>query len=139
MTLPLSYPDAELVMMAIHAPLGSVAAWIPPDPEPGLIVVQRMGGGPDAEDQTDYPQMRVMYYGATRQEAMTLSRDGERLVMAHKGRCVRSPGQPADGVLVDTAGIDVNGTLDQDLDPDDRRVTKNYFLGLRRQFHLADA
>lgn len=142
MTLPLAYPDAELVMMAIHGHEpgnDTVGTFIQNDPEPGDIVVQRIGGGPDAEDQTDYPLFRVLYYGETRADAMQLSRDGERLVMAHKGRCIRRPGHPMDGILVDYATIEVNGTMDPDLDPDDRRVVKNYSLGLRRQYHLAEA
>ena len=141
MTLPLAYPDAEKVMMAIHGhrpgdPENMVSTWIPADPEPGQVVVQRIGGGPDAEDQTDYPIFRVLYYGETRDGAMDLSRLGEQRVMAHKGRCIRAPGHPADGVLVDYASVEVNGTMNEDLDPDDRRVTKNYSIGLRRQFHL---
>lgn len=140
MILEPAYPDAELVMIAIHrfvVPEGShVGTWIPSDPEPDTIVVQRIGGGPDAEDQTDYPLFRVLYYGETREDAMNLSREGERWVRAHRGRCIQRPGDPAHGVLIDLAGVDVNGTLDDDLDPDDRRVTKNYTLGLRRQYQL---
>lgn len=143
MTLPLepAYPDAELVMMAIHRdvpPEGSyIGTWIPQDPEPNTIVVQRIGGGPDPYDVTDYPLFRVLYYGATRNAAMDLSRRGEQYVKAHSGRSIKRPGDPADGVLIDSAGVDINGTLDEDLDPDERRIAKNYILGLRRQFHLS--
>lgn len=142
MTLPLAYPDAELVVMAIHGHEpgnDSVGTWIPEDPQDGDIVVQRIGGGPDAEDQTDYALLRVLYYGGTRNEAMTHSREGESLMMAHRGRCIRRPEHPADGILVDYVAIEVNGTVDQDLDPDDRRITKNYTVGLRRQYQLVEA
>lgn len=142
MSLPLepAYPDAELVMMAIHRLALSegayVGTWIPEDPEPGTVVVQRIGGGPDPYDVTDYPLFRVLYYGATRNDAMALSRLGEQHVKAHSGRSIKRPGDPANGVLVDSAAVDINGTLDEDLDPDERRVAKNYILGLRRQYQL---
>lgn len=138
MTLPLAYPDGELVMMAIHGPADNelIGTWIPDEPPKGTVVIQRIGGGPDPQDLTDYGLYRVLYYGDTRQEAMDLSRDGERLVMAHRGRCIRRPGHPANDTLIDDVAVDVNGTLDQDLDPDERRIVKNYIMGLRRQYHL---
>lgn len=143
MILEPPYPDAELAMMAIHrfatVEGAWVGTWIPEDPESGTVVVQRIGGGPDAEDQTDYPLFRVLYYGDTRAEAMALSQAGEQYVKAHRGRCIKRPGDPADGVLIDFAAVDVNGTLDQDLDPDERRIAKNYTLGLRRQYQLSVA
>jgi hypothetical protein len=141
-TLPLAYPDAELVLIAVHRNVTGVTyvgTWIPEEPEPGTIIVQRIGGGPDPEDQTDYPLFRVLYYGDTRQEAIDLSREGERWVKFYSGRAINRPGDPAHGVLIDSAGVDVNGTLDEDLDPDERRVVKNYLAGLRRQYHLVAA
>lgn len=143
MILQPAYPDSELAMIAIHRPVapdgGWVGTWIPEEPESGTIVVQRIGGGPDLYDITDYPLFRVLYYGDTREEAMDLSREGERYVKAHSGRAIDLPGDPAHGVLIDSAGVDVNGTLEEDLDPDERRVVKNYILGLRRQYHLVEA
>jgi hypothetical protein len=41
-------------------------------------------------------------------------------------------------MYVDWATLDVGGSMDPDLDPDDRRVTVNYSIGMRRQYHLLE-
>lgn len=127
--MPLAYPDAELVLMDILESVwpDKVVTWLPQNAANGTIWIQRIGGGPDEADITDYPQMRVATYHDSRQTAWNLARDVERVITGYHGR--RTPG----GWMVDFAKLAVGGVLDPDLDPDDRRVVKNYDLGLRRQ------
>jgi hypothetical protein len=139
MTLPLAYPDAERVLLAILEPLlpNKVDTWLPTPLNGAFIQVNRTGGGPDDADITDYPLMRVRFYGADRNGAWDLAADGERTIMGSKGHFVDVPGIGL--VFIDYAVIVVGGTQDVDLDPDDRRVTKDFMLGMRRQYHLATA
>jgi hypothetical protein len=140
------YPDREQVLLDIlsvlvdenDVPILGVT-WLPPDFEPPIYQVQRIGGGADEWGVTDYGLMRVSYYGATRNEAWQLSQAGESVVLSHHQRGIDRPGRYSDGMLVDWATLDVGGSMDPDLDPDDRRVTVNYTLGMRRQFHLLEA
>jgi hypothetical protein len=81
--------------------------------------------------------MRVRFYGGDRNGAWDLAADGERTIMGAKGHFVDVPGIGL--VFIDYAVIVVGGTQDVDLDPDDRRVTKDFMLGMRRQYHLATA
>jgi hypothetical protein len=137
------YPDREQVLLDIlsvlvdanDVPILGVTR-LPPDFEPPLYQVQRIGGGPDAWDITDYALMRVSYYGDTRNEAWALSQAGEQVILGHRGRTVERSGFPSDGMIIDYADLDVGGSMDPDLDPDDRRVTVNYTVGMRRQHHL---
>jgi hypothetical protein len=139
MTLPLAYPDAERVLLAILEPLlpNKVDTWLPTPLNPPFIQVNRSGGGPDDVDITDYPLMRVRFYGGDRNGAWDLAADGERTIMGAKGHFVDVPGIGL--VFIDYAVIVVGGTQDVDLDPDDRRVTKDFMLGMRRQYHLVTA
>lgn len=144
MTLPLAYPDAEQVLMDLLRPLavaagGRTVTSLPPDPPAGTIWITRIGGGPDGWDITDYPLMRVACYGASRNAAMDLSRDVERTITGHAKRRVEAPGKPSDGVLIDFAMLDTGAADDRDLDPDDRRIIKNFALGFRRQYQLVQA
>lgn len=138
MTLPLAYPDAEQVAMDLLSPIGLATTWIPPDPTPPLVVVQRIGGGTDEWDMTDYPLLRILFYGGSRDEAWNLSREGEKMLLGSKKKTVDRPGTASDGVLIDDVSLLVGGLLDPDLDPDDRRVTTNYVLAMRRQYHLQE-
>jgi hypothetical protein len=92
--------------------------------------VQRIGGGEDEAGVTDYASMRVSCYHDTRNLAVALSNDVQRVILGHRGR------QTPSGYLIDFAALDVGGAIDPDLDPDDRRVTANYTTGMRRQYHL---
>jgi hypothetical protein len=132
--LPIDYPDAEIVLMDLLALTGvETTTWLPEGWEPPLAQVNRIGGAPDASDVTDYALMRVAYYGSDRQAAQNLASDGTRLIKGFAGRSTPS------GVLIDFATVEVGNLLEPDLDPDDRRVTVNYTLGFRRQYHLAPA
>ena len=135
----LPYPDAERVTLAILEPVlpGNVDTWMPSPRPTTFIQVNRTGGGPDNADVTDFPLMRVRFYGGDRQGAWDLAFDGEKALMEAQGRYVEVPGIGA--VLVDYVTIALGGTQDPDVDPDDRRVTKDFMLGLRRQYHLQPA
>lgn len=143
MILPPPYPDREQAVLDIlsvmvdanDVPILGVTR-LPPDWEPPLYWVQRIGGGADEWDLTDYALMRVSYYGATRDAAWDLSRAGESLILGHHKREIDRPGTKSHQMLVDHATLDVGGSMDPDLDPDDRRVTVNYIVGMRRQHHL---
>lgn len=129
--LPIDYPNAQDVVMDLLALTGVEATtWLPEGWEPPIIQVNRIGGAPDASDVTDFPLMRVAYYGSDATSAQNLASDGTRLIKGFSGRATPS------GVQIDSAVVEVGGLLEPDLDPDDRRVTVNYSLGLRRQFHL---
>lgn len=146
MILQPAYPDREQVVLDIlsvlvdgqNVPIPG-GTWLPPDFSVPRYQVQRIGGGADEWGITDYGLMRVSYYGATRNEAWQLSQAGEQVILAHHQRGIDRPGKYADGMVVDWATLDVGGSMDPDLDPDDRRVTVNYTLGMRRQFHLLEA
>lgn len=132
--LPLAYPDQELVYLDMLEPyfgIGRVVTYLPQNAENGTIWVQRIGGGADEGDTTDYALMRVSVYHDTRNEAQKLANDIQRVILGHRGRVTPS------GYLIDFAALDVGNAIDPDLDPDDRRVTTNYTTGMRRQHHLA--
>lgn len=134
--LPLPYPDQEQVVMDLHRTLATVVSWLPPDPDMPTIWVQRVGGGADEWDVTDYGMIRVHYYEQTRNKAMLLAAEGERIVLGHRGRTVDRPGTSSDSMVIDFASLDVGPFSDPDLEPDERRISKTYTIGMRRQYHL---
>lgn len=137
MTIPPPFPDAEQVVIDILDPvLAPAGTWLDPDFEVPRIQVNRIGGGPDEWGITDYPQIRIRWYDETRNKAWDLAQAGQMLLLAHAQKAVDRPGKSSHGILVDYVELDVGGTEEPDLDPDDRRVTTNWTLGLRRQYHL---
>lgn len=128
------YPDAEAVLWTLLESIAPTYTWLPQGWEPDVIQVQRIGGAPDLADVTDYPMMRVSYYGGNRNRSWQMAREGESLILGNRGRgiVVEDVGM----VIMDSADIEVGGALEPDLDPDERRVTVNYVLGFRRQYHL---
>ena len=140
----LAYPDAELVVMSIHETLASGpddplvvdtflrSGWTPP-----LIMVNRIGGSPDQWDVTDYAIVRCAYYGEKRMDAWALAGRGESTMLGYRGRSIAVPEYGADAtILVDSVDISVGGQQLPDEAPEDRRVVKDYVVGLRRQYHL---
>lgn len=142
MTIPvLAYPDAELVTLAVHDLLvpgnqGLVvttflrSGWVPP-----AVQINRIGGSPDQWDLTDYPIMRCAYYGVNRPAAWDLAAQGEATMMGMAHRAVyveRYDGE----ILIDSVSIIVGGQQLPDVDPDERRVVKDFQLGLRRPHRL---
>jgi len=136
-SLPLAYPDAELVMMAIVENVSdNVTTVIPEDAPDDLIVVSRVGGVPDQWDVTDYPMLRVSCWGATRPEAWERQQECQRWILAHRHHNVDVPDLGGE-VFIDEAAIADGNAQVPELDPDDRRVDASYVLDLRRQRHLA--
>lgn len=125
------YPDAERVVMDLLDGIAPTVTSLPHKFDTPVIVVQRVGGAPDADDITDYPLVLVSCYGADRPAAWALAAEAQVAVLS-------SPGQ-GDGFCVDEAEVATGDQQIPDLDPDDRRVTSVYRLGWRRQYHLVQA
>lgn len=132
--MPPGFPDAETELMGLLDLLEvNTVTHLPLNFNPPIIWVQRIGGAVDRFGATDYPLMRVSYYGPQRQQAFNLSQDGSRLILGHCGRLLPS------GTLLDYSDIDFGSGNEPDLDPDDRRIVVNYTLGFRRQYPLVEA
>lgn len=132
------YPDAELVLIALleqALPEATVDTFMNSGWEPPLALVNRIGGAPDVADITDYPIMRVAFYGDTRNVSWNLAARGEGAIMLSRHHFIDVP--DVGPVLLDFARIEIGGQMLPDLDPDDRRVVKDFTLGFRRQYHLA--
>lgn len=138
MPLEESYPNATVLAMdgldaSTRTPIAD--ADVRPGPPQNfdygrkLIVVRRVGGGPDEEDVTDYPVLLVACYAPSFLQAT----DMQNAVQAEiKSWPLRQIGP--DQVLVDEAEIYVGEQEIPDVYPDERRVVATYRLGLRRQF-----
>ncbi len=126
----MAYPNAVRVVMDILKPLvpaGRVRTAVPASFEPPLIVVRRIGGGPNANDDTDQPVIMVSYYHENYLAADDLSNAGEVAILS-------SPCTEVNGVLVDEAEIYVGDIELPDVYPDERRINATYRFGFRRQF-----
>jgi hypothetical protein len=140
------YPDAELICLAVVGLLDgtnggpvedlTTTTFLWDDWSPPLIQVNRIGGAPDNMDVTDYPIMRIAAYGENRMAAWNLAGLAEGLMIGMRGRSVHVPEYDTDAgetwVLIDSVDIAVGGQQLPDVDPDDRRVVKDYVLGMRR-------
>ena len=139
-----AYPDAELVTMSVHEMLRTGpddplvidtflrSGWTPP-----LVMVNRIGGSPDQWDVTDYAIVRCAYYGEKRMDAWNLASRGESIMLGYRGRAVHVPEYGADAeILIDSVDIAVGGQQLPDEAPEDRRVVKDYVVGLRRAYYL---
>lgn len=135
----LAYPNSVHVVMSLLDPLltGWVRPGVPPGFEPGqkLITVQRVGGGPDDEDITDYPILLVACYGSTFLEASNMQAQCQvKILSASATEVILLDTTPEQRVLIDEADLYIGDQEVPDLYPDERRVTSTYRLGLRRQF-----
>lgn len=131
MTAPVLYPDAEAVVMTLLEPRALTVTSLPPGFDPPIILVERVGGAPDLENYSDYPQVQVTTYGVNRPEAWAIAALCQVDILA-------SPLTVVAGVLIEDATIRVGGEQQPDLDPDDRRVsfTCQLSLDLRPAFAL---
>lgn len=146
MTAPVvsvAYPDAELVTMAIHKLLVAanpglkIVTFLPANWVPPLVQINRIGGAPDVRDVTDYPLVRCAYYGVDRMGAWNLAAQGEGVMIGMRHRAVEVPAYGVGAeILIDSVDIAVGGQQLPDVNPDDRRVVKDFLLGLRRPHHL---
>lgn len=96
-----------------------------------LIVVRRVGGGPNDDDDTDYPVMQIACYAGTYLEASDMQSDVELEILGWPMTMVGS--EPENMTLVDEAEIYVGEQEIPDIFPDERRVVATYQLGWRRQ------
>lgn len=110
-------------------------ALVRPGPPPNydynskLIVVKRVGGGPDQDDETDFPVLQIACYANTYLQAADMQSDVQLEILSWPMREIG----PND-ILVDEAEIYVGEQEIPDVYPDERRVVATYRLGLRRQF-----
>lgn len=141
MTTPLkiaAWPDAERVVMGILDRIGSIPVFgttetgthLVPDWDPPFWQVRRVGGGPE-DGITDIALVQIHSYGATRDAAWDLAAVAEHYMLEAGGRNVYD--LPRFGtVLVDWTDLAVGGSEVPELDPDDRRVTKDYAIACRK-------
>jgi hypothetical protein len=96
-----AFPDAELVMLDLLAPMvgGATVTHTDENLTAPCIQVQRIGGPNDGV--TDQPTVQTSCFGATRQQAWELSRQVEQVVLAATGTAVT--GDYVTGVLIDSA------------------------------------
>ena len=104
---------------------------VPPDYQYGrkLIVVRRIGGGPDEDGVTDYPVLQIACYAPSFLAASDMQGDVQDEVLGWPMKQI-GPNK----ILVDEAEIYVGEQEIPDVYPDERRVVATYRLGLRRQF-----
>lgn len=136
-----AYPDAELVTLSILDPLdGNAGTWLPSGFTPPYTQINRIGGAPDNSDITDFAIVRVAHYGANRMGAWQLAAQGEALMIGARHHEISVPlmGEGV-AILVDSVDIVIGGQQLPDVAPDDRRVVKDYIIGLRRPWRLATA
>jgi hypothetical protein len=130
----LPYPNATILTMdglADRFPEADVRPGNPPNFQfdRKLIVVRRVGGGPDEDDLTDYPVLLVAAHAPNYLSASELQDD---IQVEIKSWPLREIGP--NKILVDEADIYVGEQEIPDVYPDERRVVATYRLGLRRQF-----
>lgn len=125
----LAYPNATIVVMDMLEGIAPVRASVPPNFDTGttLIVVRRVGGAPDPDDETDHPVVQVACYAPSYPAAAALAQSVQIRILS-------SPLTDVNGVLVDEARVFVGEQEVPDVYPDDRRIVSTYQLGWRRQF-----
>lgn len=129
-----AYPSAVVLGMdglAAAFPDAQVRPGPPPnfDNSYELITVQRVGGGPDEDDVTDYPVLQIGCYAPTYLRAADMQSEVQQEILSWPLREI-GPNK----ILVDEAEIYVGEQEIPDVYPDERRVVATYRIGLRRQF-----
>lgn len=131
----IAYPSSVRVSMAIVKPLvptGRVRVAVPANFEAPLIVVRRIGGGPNAQDDTDYPVMLFSFYGDNYPAAEDLAEQAEVAILGSAMTMVDLGNGKQ--VLVDEAEIYIGEQELPDVYPDERRINATYRFGWRRQY-----
>jgi hypothetical protein len=112
----LAYPNATILVMdgldasvRTEIALADVRPGVPANFDYGrkLIVVRRVGGGPDDDDLTDYPVVQVQCY---------------------------APSYLAAAAMQDACQVEILSWPMQEIGPNKILVDGTYRLGLRRQF-----
>lgn len=125
------WPDAELVMLDLLSPLvptGTTVTHTDEDLTPPCIQVQRIGGTNDGV--TDRPLIQITCYGATRQEAWSLTRLVEQHILAAPGHAIS--GDYVTDACIDYATTSVAGRQTPYDNPDIRTVISDYRVDFRR-------
>lgn len=123
MTVLAGFPDAELLVMDILAPIGTTVTATAETVTPPVIQVQRVGGADNGI--TDQPRVQVVCYGANRPAAWTLAEQARQRILAAGGTSVG-------GVFVDSTRTETPTVQRPDPNPDLRAVTAVYRLTYRR-------
>lgn len=122
------YPDAELVMLDLLAPVAATVTHTDDDLTAPTVQVARVGGSDDGV--TDRPRIQVTCYGATRAQAWALAEQARQIVTAAGGTAVS--GDNVTGIYIDSARTATPAQQLPERNPDLRTVTATYLLGLRR-------
>lgn len=122
------FPDAELVMLDLLAPLAATVTATDQDIVGSMALVQRVGGADDGV--TDRPVLLVTCFHTDRHVAWRLARDVQQLVLAAGGTAVN--GEFVTDVLIDSTRTVTPPDQLPDRNQDLRPVAAQYQLGLRR-------
>jgi len=122
------FPDAELVMMDLLAPVGVTVTATDENLAPPVVLVQRMGGPDDGV--TDRPRVQVACFGASRPAAWALAEQARQIVLAAGGTVVT--GTNVTNVFVDSTRTETPSVQLPDRNQNVRAVTAVYRLSYRR-------
>jgi len=122
------FPDAELVMMDLLAPVGVTVTATDENLMPPVVLVQRMGGPDDGV--TDRPRVQVVCYGPTRPAAWALAEQARQIVLGAGGTAVT--GTNVTNVFLDSTRTETPSVQLRDPNQSVRAVTAVYRLSYRR-------
>jgi hypothetical protein len=122
------YPDAELVMLDLLAPVAATVTHTDDDLTAPTVQVARVGGADDGI--TDRPRVQVTCYGATRPQAWQLAEQARQIVLAAAGTAVS--GDNVTDVFIDSTRTATPAQQLPDRNRDLRVVTATYLLAMRR-------
>ena len=128
MTVLAGFPDAELVVMDLLAPVGVTVTATDENLMPPVVLVQRMGGPDDGV--TDRPRVQVACFGASRPAAWALAEQARQIVLAAGGTVVT--GTNVTNVFVDSTRTETPSVQLPDRNQNVRAVTAVYRLSYRR-------
>lgn len=129
-----AYPDAELVMLDLLAPVaapGLTVTHTDEDLTPPAIRVARVGGTDDGV--TDHAIVQTTCYGTTRQAAWALAELARQTVLGVTGGGVVT-GDYVTDVCVDHTETVIAGRQLPYVNPDIRTVVTDHRIDLRRQY-----
>lgn len=123
------FPDVEEVLMAYLEPAGWTDTEPPPTEEDEGIQIERTGGMSD--EITDYPRVKITCHAKDPRAASKLGRKVEQLMLACSGIPIDVPDEPKP-ICIDFCRTDTPPETDPFANPDRRRQTAYYRLGLQR-------
>lgn len=126
------YPDAELVMLDLLAPVAATVTHTDDHLKAPTVQVQRIGGSDNGI--TDQPRIQVTCYGSTRAQAWQLAEQCRQIVLATGGTAVS--GDNVTGVLIDSTRTVTPAQQLPERNPDLRVVSGAYLLTMRRPWGI---